>query len=150
MDIDLLLTMAHHLSVFVLVGIVAAEFALLRPGLAGTRLRQLVRIDRAYGLVALLVVVAGVGRVFWGRTDASYYLSNHVFWGKMGLFVIVGLLSIQPTISLFRWGRALKGDAGFAVPDDQVRRSRHFVHLQVIGLALIPLFAAAMARGYGG
>ena len=149
MDIDLVLTMTHHLAVFALVGIVAAEFALLRPGLAGARLQQLARVDRAYGLVALLVVAAGVGRVFWGRTDASYYLANHVFWGKMGLFVIVGLLSIQPTLALLTWSKSLKADAGFIVPDAAVRTSRRFIHLQVAGLALIPLFAAVMARGYG-
>ncbi|MGV8832739.1 MAG: DUF2214 family protein [Devosia sp.] len=149
MDIDLLLTMAHHLSVFTLVGIVAAEFALLRPGLAGARLQQLARIDRAYGLVALLVVIAGVGRVLWGNIDAGYYLGNHAFWGKMGLFVIVGLLSIQPTMALVRWSRALRDDPAFVVPDAQVAASRRFIHLQMVGLALIPLFAAAMARGYG-
>ena len=149
MDIDLLLTMAHHLAVFALVGIVAAEFALLQPGLAGARLAQLARIDRAYGLVALLVIAAGVGRLLWGRTEAGYYLGNHVFWGKMGLFVLVGLLSIQPTRALLNWSRALKDDPGFVVPADQVGASRRFIHLQVIGLALIPLFAAAMARGYG-
>lgn len=48
MDIDLLLTMNHHLAVFALVGIVAAEFALLRPSLAGARLQQLARIDCSY------------------------------------------------------------------------------------------------------
>tara|TARA_R110002124_G_scaffold109676_12_gene262910 strand:- start:40165 stop:40617 length:453 start_codon:yes stop_codon:yes gene_type:complete len=149
MDIDLVLTMAHHLAVFALIGVVAAEFALLRPGLGGARLAQLARIDRAYGLVALLVVAAGVGRVMWGKVDASYYLANHVFWGKMGLLVIVGLLSIQPTMALLAWNRALKADDGFVVPDDQLKTSRRFVHLQVAGLALIPLFAAAMARGYG-
>ncbi|MGV8853413.1 MAG: DUF2214 family protein [Devosia sp.] len=149
MDIDLLLTMAHHLSVFTLVGIVAAEFALLRPGLGGARLQQLARIDRAYGLVALLVVIAGVGRLFWGRTEAGNYLGNHVFWGKMGLFVIVGLLSIQPTMALLAWSKPLKADAGFVVPEAAVRTSRRFIHLQLGGLALIPLFAAAMARGYG-
>jgi putative membrane protein len=149
MDIDLVLAFAHHLAVFVVVGIVAAEFALLRPGLEGMRLKQLARIDRAYGGAAMLLIAVGVGRVLFGQSGAGYYLANHIFWGKMGLFVIVGLLSIQPTVSLVRWSRALRDDPGFVVPDAQIARSRRFIHLQIIGLALIPLFAAAMARGYG-
>ena len=149
MDIDLLLAMAHHLAVFSLVGVIAAEFALLRPGLSGARLRQLAIIDRAYGALAVLVLAAGIGRVFLGRSGAEYYLTNHVFWGKMGLFLIVGLLSIQPTVAILAWARQLKADPGYVVPDAAVARSRRFIHLQVMGLALIPLFAAAMARGYG-
>ena len=149
MDIDLLLAIAHHLAVFTLVGIVAAEFALLRPGLAGKRVGQLARIDRAYGLVAVLVIAAGLGRVFFGINGAGYYLGNHVFWGKMMLFVAVGLLSIQPTISVLRWNKALKAAPDYAPPETEIRASRRFVHLQVGGLVLIPMFAAAMARGYG-
>ena len=38
LDLDLTFAILHHLAVFTLVGIIAAEFALLRPGIAGTRL----------------------------------------------------------------------------------------------------------------
>lgn len=149
MDIDLILACAHHLAVFSVIGIVAAEFALLRPGIAGARLSQLARIDGAYGAAATLVIVAGVGRVFFGVNGSGYYIGNQVFWAKMGLFILVGLLSIQPTISFIRWNKALKADAGYAPPPKEISASRRFIHLQVAGLALIPLFAAAMARGYG-
>ena len=47
MDMDLILASSHHLVVFLLVAIFAAEFALLRPGLAGNRIGQLARIDAA-------------------------------------------------------------------------------------------------------
>lgn len=47
MTVDLLLAIGHHLSVFTLVGLLAAEFALLRPGLGGRRIGQLARIDAA-------------------------------------------------------------------------------------------------------
>lgn len=90
----------------------------------------------------------GGGRVIWGQTDAGYYLANHVFWGKMGLLFIVGLLSIQPTMALLKWSKSLKADAGFVVTEAEIGTSRRMIHLQVAGLALIPLFAAAMSRGY--
>src|SRR5688500_4374580 len=88
--LDLILAIAHHLAVFSLAGILAAELALLRPGIAGERLQQLGRLDGAYGGLAMLVVVVGVLRVFFGRTDAGYYSGNPVFWMKMAAFVGVG------------------------------------------------------------
>lgn len=149
MDIGLLLAIAHHLAVFTLVGILAAEFALLRPGIAGPRLNQLARIDGAYGGVAMLVIVVGFARVFFGGTDASYYLTNYAFWAKMAAFLVVGLLSIQPTLSLLRWRKLLASEPDFTPPAGEIAISRKFVHGEVAILVLIPIFAAAMARGYG-
>lgn len=149
MDLDLVLAIAHHLAVFLLVGILAAEFALLRPGLTGPRLGQLARIDAAYGGVAALVIVVGVLRVIFGASGWGYYVSNYAFWAKMAAFVVMGLLTIQPTIAIRRWLKAGGDDVGYAVPAVEVAGSRRYIHLQVGVLVLIPIFAAAMARGYG-
>jgi putative membrane protein len=147
--LDLILAIAHHLAVFSLAGILAAELALLRPGIAGERLQQLGRLDGAYGGLAMLVIVVGVLRVFFGRTDAGYYIGNPVFWMKMAAFVGVGLLSIQPTIALARWRRSGRGDPAFTPPVDAIARSRRFLFGEVAVFVLIPVFAAAMARGFG-
>lgn len=149
MDWNLILACAHHLAVFSLVGIFAAEFALLRPGLGGTRLAQLARLDAAYGAVAMTVVAVGVLRVWFGGIDPWYYLGNHAFWGKMAAFLVMGLLTIQPTIAIRRWVKAGGGSADYVAPVAEIGTSRRFVHLQAGVLVLIPLFAAAMARGYG-
>ena len=77
LDLNLVLAIAHHLAVFTLVAIFAAEFALLRPGIEGKRLTQLSKIDGAYGAVAGLVVVVGNfsgvsrGRAIMGMEWAS-------------------------------------------------------------------------------
>ncbi len=149
MDWDLVLASAHHLAVFTLVALFAAEFALLRPGLGGGRIRQLARIDMAYGAVAGLVIAVGVLRIFFGAIDPSYYWGNHAFWGKMGAFAVMGLLTIPPTLAIRRWDKASAGVADYAPPDEEIRANRRFVHLQAGVLVLIPIFAAAMARGYG-
>lgn len=149
MDWNLILACAHHLAVFSLVGIFAAEFALIRPGLSGTRLGQLARIDAAYGAMATVVIVVGILRVWFGGVDPWYYLGNHAFWGKMAAFLVMGLLTIQPTIAIRRWAKAGEGVADYVVPEGEIGASRRFVHLQAGVLFLIPIFAAAMARGYG-
>jgi putative membrane protein len=145
MDWNLLLAIAHHLAVFTLVAIFAAEFVLLRPGLTQVQVGQLARIDAAYGIVAGVVIVVGIVRVIFGGTGWEYYVTNHAFWGKMAAFVIMGLLTVPPTIAIRRWAKA--GEV--APPEAEVRANRRFLHLQAGVLLLIPIFAAAMARGYG-
>jgi putative membrane protein len=149
MDWDFLLAGAHHLAVFTLVALLAAEFALIRPGLSGDRVRQLARIDAAYGAVAGLVIVVGILRVIFGAAGWDYYSGNHAFWGKMSAIVIVGLLSIPPTLAIRRWVKAGEGRDGFAPEPGEIAANRRFVHLQAGVLVLVPIFAAAMARGYG-
>ena len=149
MDIDLLLAISHHLVVFLLVAIFAAEFVLLRPGLSGSRIGQLARIDAAYGGVATLVIVVGVLRVVFGAGGWEYYVGNYAFWAKMAAFLAAGLLTIQPTIAIRRWLKATADDAAYAVPASEIAASRRYIQLQAGVLVLIPIFAAAMARGYG-
>jgi len=147
MPVDLLLTIAHHLSVFTLVGIFAAEFALLRPGLSGPRISQLAKLDAAYGAVAGLVIVVGVLRVMFGAAGWEYYVSSHAFWSKMGAFLIMGLLTIPPTLAIRKWQGAFKADAGYSPDTAAIRSNRRFLHIQAGFLLLIPIFAAIMARG---
>lgn len=143
MNWGLILAGAHHLAVFTLVALFAAQFALVRPGLDPARIAQLARIDAAYGAVAGLVIAVGLARVWFGGADPWYYLTNPVFWGKMAAFTIMGVLTIPPTLAIRGWMKARQ-----ATPD-AILRARRFIHLQAGVLVLIPLFAAAMARGYG-
>jgi putative membrane protein len=146
--LDLIFAILHHLAVFTLVGIIAAEFVLLRPGLSGLRLSQLASVDRLYGIAAMLVIVIGVLRVFLGGKGWEFYVASPSFWAKMLAFLAVGLLSIQPTRALLNWAKALKADPGFTPPATDIAASRKFLNVEVVLLALIPIFAAAMARGY--
>src|SRR5690606_19430094 len=78
--LDLALAIFHHLLVFALAAVLAMEATLLRDVLSGNRLVRLARIDRAYGLVALMVVVVGVGRVLFGLKGWEFYVYNASFW----------------------------------------------------------------------
>lgn len=149
MDWNLILASAHHLAVFTLVAIFAAEFTLLRPGLAGVRIGQLARIDAAYGAVAGIVIVVGIIRVIFGGTGWEYYVANHAFWGKMVAFLVMGLLTLPPTLAIRKWVKAGEGMADYAPPAGEIAANRRYLHVQAGVLVLIPLFAAAMARGYG-
>ena len=66
-----------------------------------------------------------------------------------GAVAYYALLSIVPTMRILAWRRALKADHAFSPPPDEIRRVRHFLAYELIVFPLIPIFAAAMAMGYG-
>lgn len=146
---DLLLAMAHHLLVFSLAGIIGAEFVLVRGDLPVSTLRRLAGIDRHYGIIAALIVAVGVCRVFFGLKGWEFYVYNWVFWAKMAAFIVVGLLSIMPTVRFISWSRQAGGNPSFVVPAAELASVRTYVRAEAFIFLLIPIFAAAMARGYG-
>ncbi len=146
---DLILAISHHLAVFTLVGLFAAEVVVLKPDLPPHRLHQLGLIDAAYGAVAGLVIVVGVLRVIFGASGADYYIHNWVFWAKMAAFVLAGLLSVPPTLAILRWRNSAKTVADYRPPLSAIAMVRRFYFAEGVALAFIPAFAAAMARGYG-
>lgn len=146
---DLILELVHHVAVFGVVGVVTAEFFLVTPGLGGARLATVGRLDIAYGVLAGIIVVAGFLRVFLGDAGPAFYLGNWIFWTKIALFVVVGLLSIQPTVQIIRWRRAAGQTAGYTVPAESIGTVRRFFLAEFAVLLFIPVFAALMARGIG-
>jgi putative membrane protein len=144
MTLDAALAIGHHLAVFGILAVLVAEAALVRPGVDAADVRRIGRIDSAYGALAAAVLAVGASRVAWGVKPASFYLDNPVFWTKMNGFLVIGLLSIWPTIRFIRWRRA---DA--APPEAEVRTARRLVHLQLGLFFALPVLAALMARGIG-
>lgn len=146
---DLILAIAHHLLVFSLAAIIAAELATVRTGMSGASLRRLGTVDLFYGAIAGGVLVVGFLRVFFGAKGPTAYLPNPVFWAKIGVFALVGLLSVPPTLRILRWGRQARIDPAFSPPEIDVRHVRRFLIAEAALFSLIPALAAVMARGYG-
>jgi putative membrane protein len=147
--LDLVLAVLHHLLILSLAGLLAAELVLVKPGVAGANLKVLGLVDAGYGATAGLILAVGFSRVFLGAKGAAFYIENPVFWAKIAAFAVVGLLSILPTIAILKWGKQAKADPGFAPPGEAVAKIRRALLLEIMVFALIPIFAAAMARGYG-
>jgi len=145
---DFVLASLHHVLIFLLLAVLAAELVIVRPGLGGAVLGRLARIDSLYGALSAAIIAVGVARVYWGAKGWEAYAGNVWFWHKMAAFLIVGLLSIAPTIRFQRWLRASSGDPAYVVPAGELRVVRRFMHAEAGIFLLIPIFAAAMAR-YG-
>lgn len=146
MLLDFVLASLHHLLVFVLVGMVAAQMVLLRAGLSGAAITRLARIDAIYGGAALALIVVGIARVVWGVRGWEYYSGNHAFWTKMAVFALMGALSIVPTRRILAWAKAARSEPGYAVPAGEIARVQTFVRAEGATLILLPVLAAAMAR----
>jgi putative membrane protein len=145
---DAWLAIAHHLAAFGVLAVLAAEWALVRPGLSAAGLGVLARVDAAYGALAGSVLVAGIARVVAGAKPADFYTENPTFWFKMAAFATVGLLSIRPTIQYLGWRRTLAAD-GTMPTIEAVSSAHRAVNIQLLVFTSIPVFAALMARGIG-
>ncbi len=149
MILDAFLAVIHHLCVFGLFVILAAEMTLVRPGISAETVMRVVRIDGLYGILAGLTLVAGGLRVFYAVKGAAFYTHNPVFWIKLGLFLLIGLLSILPTLNYIRWRKALRNNPS-ALPDAAaIQTTRKLIHIEFALLFLLPILAAMMARGIG-
>ncbi len=137
----------HHLCAFTLVAALAIEFALIRMELTLASARRLQVTDLVLGIAAGLLLVIGLSRVFFLEKGAAYYWHSHAFLTKFGLFVIVGLLSIIPTMEFLSWRGAIK--AGQVPVMDVSRRKRvtMVIHAELAAVVIILLCAAIMARG---
>jgi putative membrane protein len=67
----------------------------------------------------------------------------------MALFAAVALISVAPTFSFLVWRRRVRAEASFRPPAREIARLRMALYAEAGLFALIPLCAAAMARGYG-
>lgn len=146
---DALLSMAHFMALLVMAGALSGELFVMRLAPSQATLRLLSRMDIFYGGAALLLIAAGLGRVFFGLKDAGYYAGSHAFWGKMATFAVIGLISIWPTVKFIQWRRAADKDGAFAPPEAQWKAARRIVLVEAHLLVLVVIFAALMARGLG-
>jgi len=146
---DLLLAVLHHVLIFAIAAVLAFEIGVVRQGLTATDIRSVARVDAWYGILAGLIVVVGFVRAIYAAKGWAYYSVNHFFWAKIATFALVGLLSVPPTIAYIRWRGALKSDPAFLPPPSAIASARRFLWMEAVLFAFIPIFAAAMARGYG-
>jgi putative membrane protein len=137
----------HHLCAFTLVSAVAIEFVLIRSELTLASARRLQVTDLVLGVAAGALLVVGLLRVFFFEKGAEYYFHSHAFLTKFALFIVIGLLSIIPTMEFLSWGGAIKAGQVPVVEPKKLRRVTMVIHSELAAVVIILLCAAIMARG---
>jgi putative membrane protein len=134
----------HFLSIIILCGTLIVENLLIAKSLKRREITRMSSVDLVFGLSALSTLTAGLLMWFYYGKGAAFYMKNPVFHSKLGMFLIVGLLSILPTM-FFLKHRKGDQDQTVPVPDLVVWIVRSELALALV----IPLFAVLMAKGIG-
>ena len=137
----------HHIAAFALFAALVVQLISLRGTLTLERARTLQRADMILGGAAGVLLVVGLIRVFYFEKGYYYYFHSHSFLTKFGLFIVLSLLSIIPTLEFLRWRAAVKAGQVPTVAEAKLKSIRSIVHYELVGVVLIILFAALMAKG---
>jgi putative membrane protein len=149
MLINSIMATLHHIAAFAVTATLVYEFVAFRKNLTVYEARRILQVDAAYGISAGILIVVGLLRVYFFEKGPAFYTNNTMYWVKMGLFILAGLISIYPTIRFLKWRPALKEDKAPEVTDDEFKRIRLLIHLELVCILLILLVAPLMARGIG-
>jgi putative membrane protein len=85
--------------------------------------------------------------VFLFEKGADYYLHSSAFIAKFSIFIVIGLLSIIPTIEFLSWRGALEASQVPTISAKKLRLITAVIHGELLSIVLILLCAAIMARG---
>ena len=148
MLLESLLAYAHFVAILSVVVFITSEAALCREEwLNAAVVRRLARVDIIYLVAAVAVLLTGVARTWWGMKGVDWYWQQPLLHLKLTLFVVIGGLSIPPTLAFRRWVKQL--DTHGTLPDaTEVRRVRRRVMIQAHIMVLIPLAGSLLARGF--
>ena len=147
MTLEALLAGLHIVAILSLVVFLSSQAALCRSEwMNAAVVRRLSRLDVAYGVTAVAVLLTGLARTWWGMKGLGWYWHQPLLHFKFGMFLVIGLISIKPTLTYRRWVKALDGGAGLP-SDAEVRATRRLVMIQAHLLILIPIAAVMLSRG---
>lgn len=128
-------------SIFGMLSFLVSELILVQNILSRKEISFISKIDALYGLVSIIAVGAGFTLWFGVGKPASFY-ENPVFYTKLFLAIVVGLISIWPTVYFIKNRKGEKDD--IITVDNKIKK---LIVLQLILLGIIPLFATMMANG---
>lgn len=137
----------HHVAAFALVSALAVELVLVRQELTLANARKLPVVDGVLGGSATLLLIIGLLRVFYFEKGAAYYFSSHAFLTKFAVFIVLAILSIVPTVEFLSWRKAVKTGQVPVVEARKMKIVRSLIHGELVGVVIILLCAAIMARG---
>ncbi len=139
----------HYVSFMFCFAALALERKLLKVDPNREETITMVAIDVVYGIAGIALLASGILRVLYFGQGSEFYTHNPIFWWKVGIFIIVGSLSLYPTITYILWSIPLTKGELPEVGANLVERLKLILNIELVGFALIPVLATLMARGIG-
>jgi putative membrane protein len=145
MIIAALLSAVHVLTLALGLGAIFLRGRALAGPLDESGWQRLLAADTAWGIAAVLWILSGLGRVFFGGKEPAFYWHNGLFWVKLGLFGLVFALELSPMITFIRVRSARRRRT--ILPAFSVEAFRRINAAEVALVVTIVFVAAFMARG---
>jgi putative membrane protein len=139
----------HHGAAFMVFASLVVQRVLTRDPLTIVTARRVLDADRIFGIAAGVLLVVGMLRVGFFEKGPGYYWHSAPFIAKLSLFVIVGLLSIYPTIEFLKWRKPLREGMLPVLSAEKMEKVQRVIGMELGGVMLIIVCAALMARGIG-
>ena len=139
----------HFLAVFGIVATIFVEWQTMSRNPTHAEARRIQLCDRWYGIFAVIVLIVGFLRVYYFEKGSAFYSGNPFFRAKLTLFILVGLLSIYPTIRFIRWRPQMRQGAAPVVGEAEYGRIMFALRAELVLLLGMALCASLMARGVG-
>jgi putative membrane protein len=136
----------HYVAIMLLIASLLGEHLLLKPELTAPEARTVQRLDIIYGASATIVLVTGVLRMFLEK-GVAYYNHQVAFHILFGIFIIVALLSIYPTMTFLRWRSDTRAGRGQQLDRNRFKKIQMILRVEMTLLLLAPFFATWMAHG---
>ncbi|MBE9224353.1 DUF2214 family protein [Phormidium sp. LEGE 05292] len=136
----------HYLGFMLAFAALTVEIFNLKKEMTLHEAKKVAFADAAYGAAATIILVTGILRVMYFGKGTDYYLSNPFFYAKIGIFIIVSLLSLYPTFTFLTWIKNFQMNQPPSIEIAQVNRLSWLIKGEMCGFILLPLFAAVMAR----
>ena len=138
-----LVRLMHFVAIFIFAGALVIENMAIKPQITGEDARNLAKVDAVCGISALFVLLFGLTLWLWVGKPSEFYSSNPIFHAKLGLFTLMVVFAIAPTIFYNKHSKS--EEEVIEVP----QLLRLLLRFQLILLVVIPVMALLIARGIG-
>jgi putative membrane protein len=147
MVISALFAFLHFLAVFGVFSTVFFEWQAMSHAPTYVEAKRIQLCDRWFGIFAGVVLIVGFLRVYYFEKPKAFYFTNAFFNAKLTLFLLVGLLSIYPTIRFIKWRAQTNQGLAPTLSTVEFKRIMAVLRAELVLLLGVAVCASLMARG---
>lgn len=146
---EVLLAYTHILGILIIFIALFVENMAIANNMTVKEMKRLTKADAWYGMGSIVMLITGFMRIYLVGKPSDYYWEHHLFLTKLGIFTVVGLISIYPSIQFVKLNRKLKIEGATTFEWADASKFKTIARLQLGLLLTLPFLANMIARGVG-